>query len=242
MAKADLSTPRRGRIAIALVVIVLHLFAVLALIRAFAPDFTAKVADQVVAAFTVTTTSPPPSPTPPAKTPDKPGTAGDAGRKASPRPVAAPRPRVVVAKQDAPPVAGAGNANAAGARDAGQGTGAGGAGNGTGAGNGGDGTSGGAATKAVKIAGDINSARDYPRQTRDLRRGDHVVLALTVDTEGRVTACRVHRASRDAEADTITCRLARERFRFLPATDSAGRPVESVYGWKQRWWDPRGAD
>jgi hypothetical protein len=61
------------------------------------------------------------------------------------------------------------------------------AGNGTGSGNGGQGQGGGGAvTKAVKIAGDINSARDYPRETRDQHIGDSVTVALTVGTDGRV--------------------------------------------------------
>ena len=35
-----------------------------------------------------------------------------------------------------------------------------------------------------------------------------------VGTDGKPTACRVARPSRDAEANAITCRLALQRFRF----------------------------
>jgi protein TonB len=115
-------------------------------------------------------------------------------------------------------------------------TGAAGAGTGTGSGAGGNGQGGGGGSAAVKIAGDINSARDYPIASRDLRIGDHVVIALTVGTDGRPSACRVVRASRDPEADAITCRLAMARFRFRPATDAAGQPVIATYGWQQRWF------
>ena len=97
---------------------------------------------------------------------------------------------------------------------------------------------GGGAGKAVKIAGDINSARDYPPATREQRLGDYVIVALTVGTDGRVSNCRIHRPSKDPQSDQITCRLATERFRFRPATDAAGNPVESVYGWRQRWFAP----
>lgn len=227
-------------------VALIHVAAVIALVRAFAPGITETVAREVVAAFTVTVTTPPPTPPAPtpavqARAPEQAGAAGAEGRKATPREVAAPVPRIVLAPQPAPPVAGQGSAMTSGARDQGTGSGAGGQGSGTGSGAGGSGPGGGGGVpaKAVKIAGEINSARDYPRASRELRLGDYVTVALTVGTDGRVKACRVHRASRDAEADQITCRLATDRFRFRPATDAAGTPVQSTYGWQQRWYDPR---
>lgn len=245
MSRADLSSPRRTRLGVAVLVVVLHVAAVLALIRAFAPEFTAAVADRVTAAFTVTVTSPPPSPSP-TPTPSEPeptGAAAEVGRKAVPKEVAAPKPRIVIAvPSPAPMVAGKGSDVTSGARDRGAGTGAGGQGQGTGSGLGGSGQGAGGASRAVKIAGDISSARDYPRRSRELRIGDHVIVALTVGADGRVRSCRVHRPSRDSEADRITCRLATERFRFRPATDASGHPVESIYGWQQRWYDPREKD
>lgn len=242
MTRADLSSPRSTRLLVALVVGLLHVALVLALVRAFAPEFTAQVAEQVVGALTVTVTTPPPKP-PPAPKPvpqaaERAGAAAAAGKRAVPQAVAAPSPRIVLATQAAAPVAGPGSDNGAGARDAGRGTGAGGQGNGTGSGNAGNGQGGGGGSKAVKIAGDINSARDYPAATRELRLGDYVIVALTIGTDGRVKDCRVHRPSRDPQSDEVTCRLANERFRFRPATDSAGNPVESIYGWQQRWFEP----
>lgn len=227
----------RPRLGVIVVVALLHVAAILALIRAFAPDFTAQVTRTIVSTFNVTVTTPPPSPPPPPpKAPDKAGREGLEGKKAKPKEVKAPEPKIAISRQTAPKVASTGNANTSGARDAGAGTGAGGAGSGTGAGGSGDGSGGGAATKAVKIAGEINSARDYPRETRDLRIDDYVVVALTVGADGRVKGCRVHRSSKDPQADQITCRLATDRFRFKPATDAAGNPVQSTYGWQQRWF------
>ena len=242
----DLAAPPRTRRLIAALVVMLHVVAVLGLIRAFAPDFTAKVAGQVLSTLTVTVTTPPPSPkSPPPSVPGKAGAAAEVGKNAVPRQTAAPRPRIAIAAQNAPPVAGTGAENAAGASNAGQGTGAGGKGSGTGAGEGGSGQGGGgsgqgggAASKAVKIAGDINSARDYPSESREARIGDSVVVALTVGTDGRVRRCRIHRASKDPQSDQITCHLASERFRFRPATDGNGNPVESTFGWQQRWFFP----
>lgn len=243
MKRAAYSSPRGLRWGVALAVVLLHVALLLALIRAFAPAFTARVADQVFGTVTVTVTTPPPVPPQPpsqaAPAPQSAEAAAAAGKQAVPRPVAAPRPKIVVATQAAAPVVGQGSANASGARDAGSGTGAGGQGSGTGAGSAGTGQGGGGvAAKAVKLAGDINSARDYPQATREQRLGDYVIVALTVGIDGRVKGCRVHRASRDSQADQITCRLATERFRFRPATDAAGRATESIFGWQQRWFGP----
>lgn len=237
--RADLAAPRGVRIGVAVGVVLLHVLAVLALIRAFAPHFVADVAERVTSAFTVTITTPPPSPSPPPRTSESAGEAAPAGRRAQPREVTAPKPKIAIAsRRPAPVAASTGTAVTSGARDAGTGSGAGGQGSGTGSGAGGGGQGGGLAAKPVKIAGEINSARDYPRETRDLRIGDHVVVALRIGTDGRVRSCRVQRASRDAEADRVTCRLATERFRFRPATDAAGEPVEATFGWQQRWFYP----
>jgi protein TonB len=237
MDEADLKAPRSTRFAVLIAVILLHVAAILALIRAFAPDFTGQVTEQVLAAFTVTVTTPQPSPSPAPQARETSGAAAEVGRKARPRPVAAPSPKVAIAKQTAPKAASQGNDVTSGTADAGTGTGAGGQGSGTGSGTGGDGQGGGA-QKLQKIAGDINSARDYPKSSRDKRIGDYVIVVLTVGTDGRVSDCRIRRASRDPEADAITCRLATQRFRFRPATDGNGNAVVSTYGWQQRWFYP----
>ncbi len=103
----------------------------------------------------------------------------------------------------------------------------------TGAGTG-KGTGNGAGQGAEKLSGEIR-ASDYPEASRPLRIGDYVIVALTVGTDGRVQSCRIHRPSRDTQADAITCSLARERFRFRPATDAAGHAVEAEFGWRQSW-------
>ena len=238
MSQADLSAPRRTRVGVFVLVAFLHVAALLGLLRAFAPDFTASAVEAVTSGFTVTITTPPPSPSPsPAKAPKPAGTAAEAGKKAIPREVVAVKPRAVLTKAPAPPAKGTGSADTSGARDAGQGSGGGGQGQGTGSGNGGAGSGGGAVTRPVKIAGDISAARDYPRAGAEARRDDYVIIHMTVGTDGRARGCRVVRASRDPAADALTCRFAEERFRFRPGTDSAGNPVTATYGWKQRWFN-----
>jgi periplasmic protein TonB len=228
---------------VAVVVGLLHVVVVILLVRAFTPDFAARIAQDVGRALTVTVTTPPPTPTPSPKpspsnaAPEPEAQAAPPGRRAEPKEVAAPEAKVVLAQPKAPPVAAKGNADDAGAAAQGSGTGAGGEGDGTGAGRYGNGTGGGGvAAKAVKIAGSIDSARDYPRASRDRRIGSDVVIALTVGTDGRVEDCRIVRPSPDPEADRITCRLASDRFRFRPAMDAAGQPMQSTFGWRQRWF------
>jgi protein TonB len=222
-----------------LLVGLLHLAVLLGLIRAFAPDLTAAVVEQVTSMVTVTVTTPPepsasPSPEPAAR--DE-GAAGDEGKQAVARAVTAPpvrHPRTT----PAPRAASTGTANQSGAGDQGQGTGAGGEGNGTGSGRFGNGQGGVAVTKPVKTAGDINDARDYPVSPggRKVRQGHYVTVYMTVGVDGRAGNCRVVEPSPDAEADRITCRLAEERFRFRPAQDAAGNPVPADYGWRQKWF------
>ena len=233
---ADLSAPRGTRLGVIVLVALLHVAALLGLIRAFAPDFTAQVTKTVLSTFSVTVVTPPPAPAP-SKEPERAGAAAEAGKKAVAREVKADKPKVELAKTPAPKAASTGIANSSGAKDAGTGTGAGGQGAGTGSGTGGNGSGGGLTRKVEKIAGAINSAKDYPRETRELRKDDYVIIAITVSAEGKPTACRIVRPSKDAQANAITCTLAMQRFRFKPATDVQGNPVASTYGWRQRWYE-----
>ena len=231
----DLSPPRRTKLGVAVLVSALMLLIAAAIIRIFTPDFAARVVDSVLNTFSVTVTTPP-MPPPPPKAPEPAGKSGEAGKKAVPREATSPPVKQPISKVPAPINPGNGSANTSGAASQGSGTGAGGPGNGAGSGGGGSGTGGGAVTKAVKIAGDINSARDYPISSRDLRINDFVIIAITVGIDGSPTGCRVARPSRDAQANAITCQLALKRFRFRPASDTNGKPVVSTFGWKQSWY------
>jgi len=212
-------------------IVMLHILALVGLARVFAPNLTADVVEAATSLVTVTITAPPEPE--PSTEPDT-GAAGEEGRKATAREVAAPDaplPR----PQPAPRTSSTGAADTSGARDEGAGTGAGGAGEGTGSGNSGTGQGSGARPLEL-ISGSISNARDYPRAGREARRGHDVVIELTVGTNGRVTGCRVTDPSPDPEADAITCRLAGERFVFRPRLDASGTPVVGIYRWRQRWF------
>jgi protein TonB len=238
---ADLHTPRRARVSIALGVVLLHALAFTILIRAFAPDFGQTILNPAIRAFDVVIDRTPPvrppvRPPEPTSAPLAEAPSGLAGRRATPRAIAAPPVHIALAPLRAPPVVGNGSENDAGAQEQGPGVGAGASGSGNGTGS--VGMGGGGATKPIKIAGDIVSARDYPAKSRTLRIGSAVTIALTVNVDGRVSDCRIVGPSRDPEADAITCRLATTRFRFKPAHDATGRPVASTFGWRQRWFAP----
>ncbi len=234
MAYAPSRRPRWGTL---LLVALLHLAALAALVRAFAPDFTAAVVEEAGSLISVTITAPPdPETTPePSPEPDA-GAAGEEGRRATPREVAAP-PAPLPRPSPAPRASSTGAANTSGARDEGAGSGAGGTGEGTGSGNAGSGQGSGARPLEL-ISGAMDNARDYPTPPggRRVRRGHDVVIELAVGPNGRVTACRVTDPSPDPEADAITCRLATERFVFRPRLNAAGEPVAGVFRWRQRWF------
>lgn len=235
---ADRSGSGRNRLAAIALAVVLHLAVLWGVLHGFGgvPVLSGSTEDRFVTqTFDVPLEKPSPAPSPTA--PDPAGAAGAEGKKAVAKPVVA-QARVPAKPMPAPPVASTGDAATSGAATQGQGTGGGGEGMGTGSGASGSGAGGGLARKPEKIAGDIRSTRDYPAASRDARIGKRVVILLSVGSNGRVEDCRVWRASGVPEADAITCRLARERFRFRPATDADGNPVASTYGWEQRWFAP----
>lgn len=219
------------------VVVLAHAAAIFGLGYAFAPDLTSRAIDAATSVLTVNITSPGPEASP-SPEPDE-GASGEAGDKATPRPTSAPEAKIPVRRDPpAPRASSTGRENRSGA-SAGEGTGGAAEGPGTGAGNSGAGQGGGLAMKAIKIGGQINSAADYPIPPggREARIGRAVTIAITVGTDGLPKACRIHRSSGLPETDARTCELAMARFRFRPATNAVGDPVESVYGWEQRFFN-----
>lgn len=131
-------------------------------------------------------------------------------------------------------VSGAGSDPSAGASNLrGPGTGSGGQGTGTGSGRSGNGDGGGG-TPLRWRAGRIKDS-DYPRGALDAGASGIVKLRFTVGANGRVTDCTVTASSGNAELDETTCRLIRQRFRYTPSTDSAGRPVPDTVTGEHEW-------
>lgn len=167
----------------------------------------------------------------PAK-PAKSGSAAPENRKAKPVPMAAPSPRLAVASPSpAATSAGKGSQTAAGAAHPGPGSGAGGEGEGAGSGEGGAGSGSGLASAPLRIAGALRD-RDYPRGSAATGT---VAISFRVRTDGRVDSCRVVGSSGAAELDMLTCELVEARFRYRPAFDTAGRPVDTMLRTSFTW-------
>lgn len=246
-----LRRPRWGTLSL---VIGLHGLAFAGLVQAFAPDLAEQAGGQAARLVAVFDPLPPPPPPPsppvpqpqavaaPDPEPEDEGVSAPPAPRATPRPVVVPTPEMVISRVTlpAPPVSAEGEDASSGAANLGNGTGAGGEGSGTGSGGVGQGQGGGggAVTRPVKIAGSINDARDYPTPPggREIRQGHHVVIHMIVGVDGRARECRVVKPSPDPEADRRTCELAENRFRFRPARNAAGEPVEAAYGWRQEWF------
>lgn len=230
---------RRRRVSLPLLAAIagLHILALYGLARALAPDLTARVQENVVAAFMVTVTAPPP---PPENRPEPDeGAAGDPGKDAVPQPVTQPRPpRDLAPAPPRPRASSTGSATRSGAAAAGDGTGAAGSGMGTGSGNGGGGRGGVMVSKPVHISGSIDNARDFPVPPggRAVRAGTEVIVRVIVTPQGRAQGCTIYRPSPDPEADRITCQLVESRLGFRPAMDAEGRPVAAPFYWRQRWF------
>ena len=110
---------------------------------------------------------------------------------------------------------------------------------GSGGGTAGQGAGGGAGgTDLELISGEILPS-DYPKHLGNAGIGGRVSVTFTVETNGRVTNCRITRSSGIQELDSLTCRLMEQRFRFRPSTDRYGRPIPDEVDWDQDWIAPR---
>ncbi|WP_408589733.1 TonB family protein [Novosphingobium sp.] len=230
----------RTRGAIGLGVLAIEALLALLLVRGLAGDVplvTAAPPAVVTPAINLPDKPQPPEPPRTTTAHEAEGAQGASGRKAAATQTVAPPARLPLPPSPpAAPAAGTGDAAQSGAGSAGVGTGGAGAGNGPGSGGNGAGAGGRyVAVKPVKIAGDLTEA-DYPREGRAKRLGTMVIVVLSVASDGRASACRVHHPSGDPAADAITCRLAVERFRFRPAQDQNGAAIAADYGWQQRFF------
>jgi protein TonB len=185
--------------------------------------------------FDVTTPPPPPPPKPDSR-PAAAAAPPSRGATKAPSPPNPPRP--LPTPSPAQPAIDAGSQSASGAGSAaGTGAGQGGRGDGTGSGAGGNGTGSGKTTPPVHIAGALTNA-DYARSGVPKGAGGTVVIGFRVRSDGRVDNCSVVRSSGVPTIDSATCRLFEQRFRFRPALDAAGRPIDfnlrTDFTWRPR--------
>jgi protein TonB len=200
----------------------------------------AQVVQDTLKTFDIVPPTPVPPPPPPpsvVKIGRPEGVAAPAGLRAKASPIVAPPPPIPIPPPPiaAAPVAGQGTQSRQGASavDAG-GYGAGGAGNGFGSGERGYGDGGGGGRPPRQRRGNL-SYQDVPEGIADPGEGISMETLFTVQTDGRVTNCRITEHSRYPDFDAHVCRLIEQRFRFDPARDEDGRPVVSVFIQWQRF-------
>lgn len=188
-------------------------------------------------------------PPPPTRRAPRPSAAPPAAEASAPNlrseatPVAAPEPVIVLPAAtpvmvSATPVLGDAATQGAAAL-AGPGIGAGGAGEGTGSGGGGNGGGagpGGAIASGPRQIAGLITRRDYPPELRSREVAfEEVALQYRVGTDGFVRGCRVLQSSGEPLLDQRTCELYERRYRYLPARDTSGQPVEITINAVRSW-------
>lgn len=146
-----------------------------------------------------------------------------------------PAPSPLRTADDTAPDTGAAPSAGAGRED-GTGRGAGGEGDGTGGGGtGGTGTGsgGGLGSEARLISGNL-TRRDYRRIRGFGSSQGRAILAIEVDSSGRLTRCLPASSSGNPALDGELCRLL-QRTRWEPARDRSGRPVPVALRYVATW-------
>jgi TonB family protein len=80
---------------------------------------------------------------------------------------------------------------------------------------------------------------DYPAEALSANVQGAVGFTVDVAADGRVTGCRVTAPSGSSVLDAATCSLVSRRARFVPATDTTGKPIEGTFSSRVRWTIPR---
>jgi protein TonB len=175
---------------------------------------------------------PPPKPPPPAPKPRQAKeAAGAPAPKAEASPVVAPQPKLPLPSPlPAAKVAGTSNASSQGAGVAGSGTGAGGTGTGRGGGGQGDFSR----FTPARMIGKIPNSEYRRISAGRIPRGS-AAIGFTVNTNGRISGCRIVRSSGDAVVDANVCAAATRYLLFSPARDPSGRPVAQDLTYTPNW-------
>lgn len=87
----------------------------------------------------------------------------------------------------------------------------------------------------VVSLGSLFSEEDYPAEILRREIGGEVGFRLSIDAEGRPTACTTVSSSGDVALDQHTCALLMERATFRPARSASGEPTEGVFSSRMIW-------
>ena len=89
--------------------------------------------------------------------------------------------------------------------------------------------------------GDSITADDYPQASIRAEEEGAVTARYVIGVDGKVVkgSCQITRSSNHSRLDTQTCSLIERRFRFNPAQDAAGQPVQETRSQAFRWQIPK---
>jgi periplasmic protein TonB len=92
------------------------------------------------------------------------------------------------------------------------------------------------AQKAVQRGGSISN-EDYPSSAMRNEESGSTTARFTIGTDGKVVDCNASGAT--ATLDAETCRLIIRRFRFKPALDASGNPIQESRTQRVKWEIPK---
>ncbi len=93
----------------------------------------------------------------------------------------------------------------------------------------------GTAQPARGCNGPVIGSGDYPELARAAGKQGATGIEFTIGTDGIVTQCNVTRSSGSGALDDASCRLVKQRTRFLPALDAAGQPITETKETNVQW-------
>ncbi len=82
---------------------------------------------------------------------------------------------------------------------------------------------------------ELFSSDDYPQQSLRNEEQGTVAFTLSVNPQGRVSACVINQSSGSAALDNATCTILQRRARFTPARDGQGKAVADLATGRIRW-------
>jgi protein TonB len=92
------------------------------------------------------------------------------------------------------------------------------------------------AEKATQRGGSI-SDEDYPPSSIRNEEAGTSIARFTIGTDGKVASCNASGASSALDAET--CKLIIRRFRYKPAKDESGNPIEETRSQRVTWRLPK---
>ena len=95
-----------------------------------------------------------------------------------------------------------------------------------------------AASPRLMNASSLITARDYPREAINEKRGGTSKLKIEVDEGGVAQTCAIIESSGHGDLDAAACTAVMRRARFSPAIDDAGNQVGGIFEIPVAWRVP----